>query len=155
MFNATFNKISVISWRSVLLVEETAAPGENHWPAASHWQSWSHNIVSSTSRHERARTHNFSGDRHWFHRIKTKTAPCRTSITDLQPMKHVLMINIQYWSVDGKYRIYLTRLRNGVKDQLLASLSPRFAPSQINSIFTVNRPILYLSCNPRCRKKSS
>ena len=60
---------------------------------------------------------------------------------------------IQYWSVDGKYRIYLTRLRNGVKDELLASLSPRFAPSQINSIVTVNRPILYLSCNPRCPKK--
>jgi hypothetical protein len=43
-------------------------------------------------------------------------------------------INIQYWSVDGKYRIYLTRLRNGMKDELLASLSPRFAPSQINLI---------------------
>ena len=27
-------------------------------------------------------------------------------------------IHIQYWSVDGKYRIYLTRLRNGVKDEL-------------------------------------
>ena len=64
-----------------------------------------------------------------------------------------IYIYIQYWSVDGKYRIYLTRLRNGVKDELLVSLSPRFAPSQINSIFTVNRPILYLSCNPRCPKK--
>ena len=32
MFNATFNNISVISWRSVLLVEETGGPGENHWP---------------------------------------------------------------------------------------------------------------------------
>jgi hypothetical protein len=30
------------------------------------------------------------------------------------------IIHIQYWSVDGKYRIYLTRLRNGVKDELLA-----------------------------------
>ena len=38
-----------------------------------------------------------------------------------------LQIHIQYWSIDGKYRIYLTRLRNGVKDELLASLSPRFA----------------------------
>jgi hypothetical protein len=28
--NTTFNNISVISWRSVLLVEETAVPGENH-----------------------------------------------------------------------------------------------------------------------------
>jgi len=31
MSNAIFNNISVISWRSVLLVEET---GENHRPAA-------------------------------------------------------------------------------------------------------------------------
>jgi len=36
MFNAIFNNISVISWRSVLLVEETGVPGENHQPAASH-----------------------------------------------------------------------------------------------------------------------
>ena len=42
--NATFNNISVISWRSVLLVQET---GENHWPiaTASHWQTWSHKVV--------------------------------------------------------------------------------------------------------------
>ena len=38
VFNATFNNISVILWRSVLFVEETRVPGENHWPAASHWQ---------------------------------------------------------------------------------------------------------------------
>jgi hypothetical protein len=30
VFNATFNNISVISWRSILLVEETREPGENH-----------------------------------------------------------------------------------------------------------------------------
>ena len=30
VFNATFYNISVISWRSVLLVEETGVPGENH-----------------------------------------------------------------------------------------------------------------------------
>jgi len=34
--NATFNNISVISWRSVLLVEETGGPGENQRPVASH-----------------------------------------------------------------------------------------------------------------------
>ena len=28
LFNATFNIISFISWRSVLLVEETVVPGE-------------------------------------------------------------------------------------------------------------------------------
>jgi hypothetical protein len=30
VLNATFNNISVISWRSVVLVEETGVPGENH-----------------------------------------------------------------------------------------------------------------------------
>jgi len=30
VLNATFNNISVISWRSVLLVEETGGLGENH-----------------------------------------------------------------------------------------------------------------------------
>jgi hypothetical protein len=34
--NATFNNISVISWQSVLLVEETRVPGESNQPVASH-----------------------------------------------------------------------------------------------------------------------
>jgi len=33
---ATFNNISVISWWSVLLVEETGLTGENHRPVSSH-----------------------------------------------------------------------------------------------------------------------
>jgi hypothetical protein len=32
-FNATFNNISAISWRPVLVVEEARVPGENHRPA--------------------------------------------------------------------------------------------------------------------------
>ena len=42
VFNATFNNISVISWRSVLLVEET---GEKHRRAASHWHTLLHNVI--------------------------------------------------------------------------------------------------------------
>ena len=45
-FKATFNNIPVISWWSVLLVEETRKP-------ASHWQTLSHNVVSTTPRHKR------------------------------------------------------------------------------------------------------
>jgi len=30
MFNATFNNISVISWQSFFLEEETRIPGKNH-----------------------------------------------------------------------------------------------------------------------------
>ena len=36
VLNATFNNVSVISWRSVLLVEETGVPGENYRPVACH-----------------------------------------------------------------------------------------------------------------------
>jgi hypothetical protein len=36
VLNATLNIISVILWQSVLLVEETEVPEENHRPVASH-----------------------------------------------------------------------------------------------------------------------
>jgi hypothetical protein len=40
VFNATFNNMSVISWRSVLLVDETEVSGEYHRPVASHRQTF-------------------------------------------------------------------------------------------------------------------
>jgi hypothetical protein len=49
VFNAAFNNISVISWRSVLLVEESGVPGENHRPVTSHWQTLSHTITSTAA----------------------------------------------------------------------------------------------------------
>ena len=39
VFNATFNNILGFLWRSVLLVEETGIPGENHRPVASDWHT--------------------------------------------------------------------------------------------------------------------
>ena len=36
VFNATFNNISAISWRSVLLVQETGGPGKKQRFAACH-----------------------------------------------------------------------------------------------------------------------
>ena len=45
-------------------MEET---GENHWPVVSHWQTLSHDVVSSTPHLGRIRTQNASGDRHWLH----------------------------------------------------------------------------------------
>ena len=67
VFNVTFNNISVIWWRSVLLLEETWIPGENHRPAASHGQTLLHNVVSSTPRLSGIRIR-VSGDRHRLHR---------------------------------------------------------------------------------------
>jgi hypothetical protein len=69
VFNATLNSISDILWWSVLLVEETKVPGENHQPVASHWQILSHNVVSSITCLSGIRTHNVSGDRHDHHDI--------------------------------------------------------------------------------------
>jgi hypothetical protein len=43
VFNATYNNISVISWRSVLLVEETGGPGEN-----KKIQSYNHKYIHTT-----------------------------------------------------------------------------------------------------------
>ena len=83
VLKTAFNNISVISWRSVLLVEETRVPGENHRPIASYWQSLSHNVVSSTLRQSRVQTHKVIGDctdctgsyKSNYHTITTMTAP--------------------------------------------------------------------------------
>ena len=53
MFNATFNNITVLSWPSVLLEEET---GKNHQPAVNHCQALSDNVSSTT--------HNVSSNMH-------------------------------------------------------------------------------------------
>jgi len=66
---ATFNSISVTSWRPIVLMEETRVPGENHRPVASHRQTSSHNVVSTTPRTGfDLTTLNIYGDRHWLHR---------------------------------------------------------------------------------------
>jgi hypothetical protein len=45
VLNSTFNSIAVITWRSVLLVEETGVPEKNH---ASHRQTLSLNLFEDT-----------------------------------------------------------------------------------------------------------
>jgi hypothetical protein len=84
VFNLTFNNISFISWRSVLLMEETGVPGENHLPVASHWQTLSHNVVSSAPHLSGVQTCYISGDigtdcigscKSNYHMIMTMKAP--------------------------------------------------------------------------------
>jgi hypothetical protein len=44
VFNTTFNNISVISWGSILLVEEPGIQEENHRPVSNHGQILLHNV---------------------------------------------------------------------------------------------------------------
>jgi hypothetical protein len=51
VFNTIFNNISVISWQSALLGDETRIPGEYHRPATNHCQTLSHKVALRTPRH--------------------------------------------------------------------------------------------------------
>ena len=64
VFNTTFNNISAISWRSVLLAQETGDPRENHRPAACHCQTLSHNVVHLAL--SGIRTHSIRKDQYYY-----------------------------------------------------------------------------------------
>jgi hypothetical protein len=69
VFNATFDNISVILWRSVYWWRKPEYPEKTtKRPAASHWQTLSQKVVSNTLRLSGIRIHNFSGDRYWLQR---------------------------------------------------------------------------------------
>ena len=63
VFNAIFNTISVMSWQSVLLVDETRVPGENLRISVCHLTNFITQYCTP-----RLRTHNSNGDRHGLHR---------------------------------------------------------------------------------------
>ena len=135
VFNATFNNISVISWWSGLLMEETEAPGESHRPVASHWQSLSQNVVHLTL--IEIPTHNIF--EFWnFWRI----------LTILQPW-YMYWFTIRYifffypkWLIKWKYRKYhIPHCRNSSNMQYIANSSCHWG--SYGSIWTGTSPNKY------------
>ena len=64
VFNAILNNISAISWRSVLVVEETEYPEKTTNLLQVPDKLYRNNAVSSTPLLSRIQTHNGSDDRH-------------------------------------------------------------------------------------------
>jgi hypothetical protein len=79
-------------------LEETGVHRENHWPAASHWQTLSHNVVSSTSCLSGIRTHNASGDRHCL-QCYTWIISTMLHMHDIYNVTHELYLQCYTWII--------------------------------------------------------
>jgi hypothetical protein len=103
VFNTTFNNISVISWRSALLVKETRVPGKNHRPVTSHWQTWSHNVVSSTTGHIQGWYSPFDCTGNC--KLNYHTITITSAVSYWRYTMHYLtgFMTIVWWSMNGSY----------------------------------------------------
>ena len=126
LFNATFNIISVISWRLVFFGGGTGGPGGYPPPVASHWQTLLHYMVSSTHRLCGIQTYNVSGDT-----ITTTTAPTFYKLDQIINQSKIIKIcNIIWYIFYDINIIYYTKLKTLLF--ILLSLTLLFIKWQVN-----------------------
>ena len=78
VFNVTFNNISVISWRSLLMVEETGVPDKSY-PI----MLYRLNLVMNG-----LRTHNIRGDMYWYYKSNYHTITTTTVLNQVDSLSY-------------------------------------------------------------------
>ena len=140
-FNTTFNNISAISWRSVLMVDETVVPGENHRSVASHWQTLSHNVISNTHRLSGIQTQNFSdctvGCKSNYHTITTTTDPTHIAILYIG---NICILSAKY------FFFICTSFKNKKKSETLVRFSFCFKATTYTNAFYISWLVYTKNC---------
>jgi hypothetical protein len=102
VFNATFNNISVISWRSVLLVEETGVPGEDHRKSLTKGFVLTTLVVIGTDCK--------GGCKSNYHMITTSTAPSNLSCTNVDRLYQIFLVRMSIGCTRSIFQINFTSL---------------------------------------------
>ena len=104
MFNVTFNNISGISWRSILLVEETEEPGEKPLTCRKSLT----NCITYCCIEYGIQTHNVSNS--WlkrYHRFKSFHHTLSTVIRQLLIVYHIEIIIVLFIILDDKLMLFV------------------------------------------------
>ena len=98
VFNSTFNTISVISCRSVLLVEETGVPEKPHQYVARQWQTFSRNVVSNLHFPlNGGQTYNFSCKSIYHTSLKLPVGVSPLQLVNLHRNRRYFVIKLHTW----------------------------------------------------------
>ena len=128
VFNATFNNISAISWMSVLLVEKTGVPGENHRPATEKlYHIMLYRVNLSWSRFELTAlvvigTDCIDSCKSNYHTITTTTVPCRQvrfNMEHIEFMWHMLLSR-GIWLVRSKIQAVIATRKPDIVTEVMS-----------------------------------
>ena len=134
VFNTTFNNISVKSWRSVFLVEETQVPGENHRQVTDkHYHIMLYRVLLIIL--VVIGTDYIGSCKSNYHTIMTTMAPKRYISSERMSMSNINIcakLNNIYLDYGGEENIYLN-----VVTYDLCNVMAKFLIQNINTIIQI------------------